>query len=56
MELLHAGLDIGSATKAVVHDEHDKILFCSYARHFADIRASVERLAAAIHGSKKPGD
>ena len=49
MELLHAGLDIGSTTaKAVVLDGQDRILFCSYARHFADIRAAVERLAAEI--------
>ena len=44
MELLHAGLDIGSTTaKAVVLDEYDKIIFYRYSRHFADIRTAVER-------------
>ena len=52
MELLHAGLDIGSTTaKAVVLDERDKIIFYRYGRHFADIRAAVERLVGEIKDS-----
>ena len=42
MQLLHAGLDIGSTTaKVVVLDEYDRIIFSRYSRHFADIRAAV---------------
>ena len=52
MELLHAGLDIGSTTaKAVVLDEYDKIIFYRYSRHFADIRTAVERLVGDIKDS-----
>ena len=43
MQLLHAGLDIGSTTaKVVVLDEYDRIIFSRYSRHFADIRAAEE--------------
>ncbi|MCF0247761.1 MAG: hypothetical protein HUJ86_04050, partial [Synergistes sp.] len=49
MELLHAGLDIGSTTaKAVVLDKYDNIVFSHYGRHFADIRSSVEKLIGEI--------
>ena len=49
MELLHAGLDIGSTTaKAVVLDQYDRIVFQRYGRHFADIRTAVERLVEEI--------
>jgi len=52
MELLHAGLDIGSTTaKAVVLDKYDKIVFYRYSRHFADIRTAVERLVSDIRES-----
>ena len=45
MQLLHAGLDIGSTTaKVVVLDEYDRIIFSRYSRHFADIRAAVSKL------------
>lgn len=49
MELLHAGLDIGSTTaKAVVLDEYDRIVFSRYSRHFADIRSAVGKLVKEI--------
>lgn len=49
MELLHAGLDIGSTTaKAVVLDEYDRMIFCRYSRHFADIRTAVGKLVNEI--------
>ncbi len=49
MQLLHAGLDIGSTTaKAVVLDKYDRILFSRYSRHFADIRTAVDRLVDEI--------
>ncbi|MDO5115000.1 MAG: acyl-CoA dehydratase activase [Synergistaceae bacterium] len=52
MELLHAGLDIGSTTaKAVVLDQYDRIVFYRYSRHFADIRTAVERLVGDIKES-----
>lgn len=52
MELLHAGLDIGSTTaKAVVLDQYDKIVFYRYSRHFADIRTAVEKLVSDIKDS-----
>ncbi len=49
MQLLHAGLDIGSTTaKAVVLDEYDRIIFSRYSRHFADIRTAVSKLVDEI--------
>ncbi|MEG2183530.1 MAG: acyl-CoA dehydratase activase [Cloacibacillus sp.] len=52
MELLHAGLDIGSTTaKAVVLDEQDRIVFSRYSRHFADIKTAVGKLVNDIRDS-----
>ena len=45
---LRIGIDIGSTTvKVVVLDEHNKLLFRSYERHYSKAR---ERACETLHG------
>jgi predicted CoA-substrate-specific enzyme activase len=49
MQLLHAGLDIGSTTvKAVILDEEDRMIFSRYMRHFADIKTTAKKIVDDI--------
>ncbi len=43
--LLHIGIDIGSTTvKVVILDDHQKIIFSDYQRHFADILKTLNKI------------
>lgn len=48
-QVLKVGLDIGSTTiKCVVLDEHDKIIYCSYERHFSLIPQKTQEVLETI--------
>ena len=48
--VLRVGIDIGSTTiKMVILDEHSRIIFQEYARHFSDIRAAFHSITAKAH-------
>jgi predicted CoA-substrate-specific enzyme activase len=49
-KILRVGLDIGSTTvKIAVLDEHDKVLFSHYKRHFSDIWKALRDIVAQMN-------
>ncbi|WP_339361937.1 acyl-CoA dehydratase activase-related protein [Vallitalea maricola] len=47
---LHVGFDIGSTTiKIVVLNQHKKIIFSKYKRHYSDIKESVKELIKEVY-------
>lgn len=45
MELLRAGIDVGSTTvKLVIMDSKNEVLFAKYERHYSDVKAASYRI------------